>query len=89
MSELSPGDLCVVRFRAKADGHRLGVLCAGRTVVLVSSYRLVDHPTLAYGTYWRVSGLPAGVIGLHECLLEKIPPAPMAEDADVACEAAK
>ena len=78
MSGLEPGDLCVIHGVSCWD--IFGPECAGRHVVLVSSYPLVGHPECRDGIYWKCSGLPPGVSGVHTALLRKIPPAPMDDD---------
>ena len=76
---LMPGDLCVIAGVVRKDPHPSAARCVGRTVVLLSWYALACHPELIPGIYWRVSGLPINVIGIHECLLRKIPGAPIDE----------
>ena len=77
MSDLAPGDLCVIvrtEFDSAAD-IRLGI--DGRTVVLICE----EPPTRPwqdrYAPFWRCSGMPQGYSGVSWLALKKIPPAPM------------
>ncbi len=77
-TRLSPGDLCTVVPTAPDILFCPG--CVGRTVILLSPYRLDELAGNVPGVYWRVSGMPDGITGCHENILRKIPPAPMDDD---------
>jgi hypothetical protein len=80
VSELAPGDLCVI-VRTPHDSAadiRLGI--DGLTVVLICEEPASRPWQDRYAPFWRCSGMPAGYSGVSWLALRRIPPAPMAHE---------
>jgi hypothetical protein len=80
VSELAPGDLCVIvrtEFDSAAD-IRLGF--DGLTVVLICEEPASRTRQDRYAPFWRCSGMPEGYSGVSWLALRRIPPAPMTDE---------
>ena len=80
MSELAPGDLCVI-VRTPHDSAadiRLGI--DGLTVVLICEEPPTHPRQDRYAPFWRCSGMPEGYSGVSWLALRRIPPAPMTDE---------
>jgi hypothetical protein len=80
VSELAPGDLCVI-VRTPHDSAadiRLGI--AGLTVVLICEEPPARTRQHRYAPFWRCSGMPEGYSGVSWLALRRIPPAPMTDE---------
>jgi hypothetical protein len=81
MSDLKPGDLCVIVRSQYCTEREHALRCYGLMVILIDT--VPSDGDLR--PYWRCSGLPRKAFISHVCL-RKIPPAPMElepQDAEV------